>query len=307
MNTPQLFTLQQDELRIVISDYGARLLSVQLGGEELLYGPKDCDAMLADRCYCGAICGRVANRIEGGRATLSNGVELELPLNNGGNHLHGGLRSFSDQLWRVESHSESHLELSLCSPDGDEGYPGEVQLRACYSLVGNSLSLDLKAHSDALTLLNLTHHAYWNLSQQREVLQHELRVSAQQYTPMVENIPTGEIAPVADTLFDLREPVLLATRMGEGTSLPLGYDDNYCLTASDTEPQVELRAGARRLRLWTDALGLQVYTGYYLPDPFGGVALEPQSYPDAPHHAHFPSIELAAGEPYHRRMIWEFA
>ncbi len=307
MTPPQLLTLQHDQLRVIISDYGARLLSVQLHGEELLYGPKDSKAMLADSCYCGAICGRVANRIAHGCVTLSDGRHLQLAINNGSNHLHGGSRGFSDQLWCVKSHSESSLVLSLVSPDGDEGYPGELRLLATYSLVDNSLCLDLEAQSDQLTLLNLTHHAYWNLSQQNDMLQHELRVAAQQYTPMMENIPTGEIAPVAGTPYDLSEPVLLASRVGERKSLPLGYDDNYCLTPSDCEPQVELRAGARRLRLWTDAAGLQVYTGYYLPDPFGGVALEPQSYPDAPHHAHFPSIELPAGVTYRRRVRWEFA
>ncbi len=280
------------------------MLSVQYRGEELLYGPKDVEAMLADGCYCGAICGRVANRIARGQVTLSDGSTMQLPINNGANHLHGGMRGYSDQLWSVESQSDTQLVLSLVSPDGEQGYPGALQVRATYRLSGASIELDLEAVCDQLTLVNLTHHAYWNLSQQASVLDHTLQVQAERYTPMVENIPTGEIAEVAATPFDLREATLLGARLGG--ELELGYDDNYCLPCTE-EAQVTLRAGARCLRLWTDAPGVQVYTGYYLPDCFGGVALEPQCYPDAPHHAGFPSIELRAGERYSRKMIWSIS
>ncbi len=259
MNTPKLFSLSNEHLHVQISNYGARMLSVQYEGEELLYGPKDIEAMLSDGCYCGAICGRVANRIARGQVTLSDGSTMQLPINNGANHLHGGMRGFSDQLWSVDSRSDTELVLSLISPDGEEGYPGALQVRASYRLRGSSIELELEAVSDQLTVVNLTHHAYWNLSQQASVCDHSLQVQAELYTPMVENIPTGEIAEVVGTPFDLREATLLGTRLGG--SLELGYDDNYCLPCTE-EAQVTLCAGTRCLRLWTDAPGAQVYTGY---------------------------------------------
>ncbi len=308
MTQPTLISLRNDALHVIVSDYGARLLSVKLHDHELLYGPKSIDTMLDDTCYCGAICGRVANRIAAGRAALSNGRVLQLPINNGANHLHGGVRSFADQLWSISSQSESELTLSLLSPDGDEGYTGNLRVQARYKLEGTSLSLQLEAVSDELTLVNLTHHAYWNLSASPDILAtHQLRVSAEKYTPMVENIPTGEISKVENTPFDLRAGRALSANIGEGKTLPLGYDDNFCLQNSDV-PQVSLSSGERRLELWTDAPAIQVYTGYYLPHPFGGVALEPQSYPDAPNKQQegFPSIELQAGEVYRRQLRWSF-
>ncbi len=303
MKTPKFFTLHTQECTVLISDYGARLLSFFHEGVELLYGPKSVADLLRDDCYCGAICGRVANRIAGGEAQLSDGRKLELPVNNGANHLHGGLQGFSDKYWLLESHDAQRIVFSYTSLEGEEGYTGTLHIRASYSLEGSSLSLDLEAQCDDLTLINLTHHAYWNLDGEGDVLQHRLQVKAEKFTPIVENIPTGEIAEVEGSVFDLRQPALLGERIGEGCPLPLGYDDNYCIQG-DSESPVVLENGVRRLTVWSDAPGLQVYTGYYLPDRFGGVALEPQCYPDAPHHPHFPSIELTAGAHYSRHIIW---
>ncbi len=308
MTQPSIISLSNDSLQVLISDFGARLLSVQLHGEELLYGPKNVEDMLKDSCYCGAICGRVANRIAKGQAPMSNGETLSLPINNGENHLHGGIRSFADKLWMVEAQTETDLILSLISTDGDEGYPGTLETRAHYKLDDAGLTLRLEAISDKLTLINLTHHAYWNLGTEPTIIgNHSLKVEADSYTPMVENIPTGEIASVANTPFDLRESTTLSSKIADGSPLPLGYDDNFCLNA-ESGPQVTLQCGERRLDLWTDAPAVQVYTGYYLPQPFGGVALEPQSYPDAPNKQAqgFPSIELQAGIHYTRQIRWCF-
>ncbi len=308
MPQANIIPLSNDALHITISDYGARLLSVKFHGEELLYGPKSIEDMLDDSCYCGAICGRVANRIAKGHAPMSNGEILTLPINNGENHLHGGIRSFADKLWMVEAQTETDLILSLISTDRDEGYPGTLEVRAHYKLDDSGLTLRLEAISDKLTLVNLTHHAYWNLGSEPTITtNHSLQVAAEAYTPMVENIPTGEIVSVENTPFDLRASTALSDRIGEDSPLPLGYDDNYCLTP-DAGPQVVLSCGERSLSLWTDAPAVQVYTGYYLPEPFGGVALEPQSYPDAPNKKAqgFPSIELQPGVHYTRQMRWSF-
>lgn len=299
-----IYTLTTPELTVRISNYGARILSCVYQETECLYGPRTVEDMAADTCYCGSICGRVANRIAGGSFELG-GKTYELAVNNGPNHLHGGLKGFSDMPWTVEESSDTRLVLSLISPDGQENYPGTVTVRATYTVEGRRLSLQMEAGTDALTLLNLTNHAYWNLSGSGTVDTHCLQVNASAYTPMVVNIPTGSIAPVEGTLYDLRRPACLGERNAPD-AIAGGYDDNYVLA---TTPGVKLAAvltnGRRTLRVLTDAPGLQVYTGDYLPLPRGGVALEAQNFPDSPHHPHFPSIELRPGELYSRTIAWE--
>ncbi len=297
----EAFDLQSDSLSVRITNYGARLLSVVHGGVDCLYGPKTAEELLADTCYCGAICGRVANRIAGGSFELE-GREYPLATNNGSNCLHGGNIGYDSRLWTVETAESDLLVLSLTSPDGEEGFPGEVTIRAIYALEDNHLALTMEAESDAHTILNLTNHAYWNLCGEGTVDNHELCVKASAYTPMVANIPTGRIEPVAGTPWDLTSPASLGERH---TLIPAGYDDNYALpTAPVLEEVAVLTAGGRSLSLMTDAPGLQVYTGDYLPLPRGGVALEAQSFPDSPHHPHFPTIELYPGEAYSRSIVW---
>ena len=298
-----IYTLTTPELTVRISNYGARILSCVYQETECLYGPRTVEDIAADTCYCGSICGRVANRIAGGSFELG-GKTYELAVNNGPNHLHGGLKGFSDMPWTVEESSDTRLVLSLISPDGQENYPGTVTVRATYTVEGRRLSLQMEAGTDALTLLNLTNHAYWNLSGSGTVDTHCLQVNASAYTPMVANIPTGSIAPVEGSLYDLRRPACLGERNAPD-AIAGGYDDNYVLA---TTPGVKLAAvltnGRRTLRVLTDAPGLQVYTGDYLPLPRGGVALEAQNFPDSPHNPHFPSIELAPGEVYKRTIAW---
>ena len=287
-----------------ITNYGARLLRVVRDGVDLLYGPKSPEELLADDCYCGAVCGRVANRIAGGSFEL-DGRRYQLAVNNGPNHLHGGTIGFNARIWSVEQADESRLVLTLLSPDGEEGYPGTVRVRAVYSLGEQGLSLDLEADTDAPTLLNLTNHAYWNLAGQGTIDGHLLSVAADAYTPMVSNIPTGSIEPVEGTLYDLRRPAQLGERNAP-SAIAGGYDDNYVLNnGGELREAAVLTCGERRLLVSTNAPGLQVYTGDYLPLKRGGVALEAQNYPDSPHHANFPSIELRPGETYRRRICWQ--
>lgn len=296
--------LSNPELSVELTNFGARLVRFTYQGTDCLYGPKTAAELLADTCYCGSICGRVANRIAGGRFEL-DGVEYALAVNNGPNHLHGGLSGFSDKLWTVEEADEAHAVLSLLSPDGEENYPGNVLVRAVYTLEGRALTLALTATTDAPTLLNLTNHAYWNLSGQGTVDNHLLQVKANAYTPMVANIPTGSIVPVAGTLYDLTSPALLGQR-NAADAVAGGYDDNYVLPTEQGIKSVALLTNGRcTLRLSTDAPGLQVYTGDYLPLPRGGVALEAQNFPDSPHHPHFPSIVLRPGQTYARSIVWE--
>lgn len=297
------FVLKSEALSVRVTNIGARVLSFVYSGTELLYGPKTEDELLADTCYCGAICGRVANRIAGGRFEL-DGKVYELAVNNGPNHLHGGDIGFSDKAWSVEEVSDTHVALALTSPDGEEGYPGEVKVRVVYTLCGKELSLTMTAETQAPTLLNLTNHAYWNLNGCGTMDNHLLQVNASAYTPMVANIPTGSIVPVKGTLYDLQAPACLGERNAP-EAISGGYDDNYVLpTTPGVKEAAVLTNGKLTLRLATDAPGLQVYTGDYLPLKRGGVALEAQNYPDSPHNPHFPSIELRPGEVYARTIRW---
>ena len=299
-----IYKLTSPELTVQITNFGARVLSFEYQGTDCLYGPKTLEDLPTDTCYCGSICGRVANRIAGGSFEL-DGVRYELAVNNGPNHLHGGLKGFSDMPWTVEEATDTRLVLSLVSPDGQENYPGTVSVRATYSVEGRRLTLRMEATTDAPTLLNLTNHAYWNLTGSGTVDAHCLQVCASAYTPMVANIPTGNIVTVDGSLYDLRRPACLGER-NAGDAISGGYDDNYVLTSA---PGVKLAAvltnGIRTLRVLTDAPGLQVYTGDYLPLKRGGVALEAQNFPDSPHHSHFPSIVLRPGELYARTIAWE--
>ena len=298
-----IYTLSSETLKVRVCNVGARVLSFEYDGVDMLFGPKNAKELQADTCYCGAICGRVANRIANGSFVL-DGKEYSLAVNNGPNHLHGGLKGFSDLPWMVESESPSQLVLSLTSPDGDEGYPGAVKVQAIYTLEGNRLTLEMKAETDALTLLNLTNHAYWNLNGCGTMDDHLLTVYASAYTPMVANIPTGAILPVAGTLYDLRTPACLGERNAPD-AIAGGYDDNYVLpTAPGVKPAASLTNGKYTLHLSTDAPALQVYTGDYLPLKRGGVALEAQNFPDSPHNPHFPSIELRPGQIYARTIVW---
>lgn len=303
MNT-DIYTLKTPEITVKITNFGARVLSFEYQGTDCLYGPETLEDLPEDTCYCGSICGRVANRIAGGSFVL-DGQEYKLAVNNGPNHLHGGTKGFSDMPWTVEEVSDTRLVLSLVSPDGQENYPGEVTVRAIYTVEGRRLTLEMQGSTNAPTLLNLTNHAYWNLNGSGTIDTHYLQVNASAYTPMVANIPTGYIVPVEGTLYDLRRPAALGERNAPD-AIAGGYDDNYVLP---TTPGVKLAAvltnGRRTLRVLTDAPGLQVYTGDYLPLKRGGVALEAQNYPDSPHHPHFPTIELRPGEAYARTIVWE--
>lgn len=300
------FSLVSSELSVTLTNYGARLLSVVKDGVDCVHGPKTGEELKADTCYCGAVCGRVANRIAGGRFAL-NGKEYALAVNNGPNHLHGGNVGYSDVLWEVIEETDTRLVLALISPDGDEGYPGEVRVQATYTLEGNTLRLAMQASTTAPTLLNLTNHAYWNLNGCGTMDDHMLQVNASAYTPMIANIPTGIIAPVADTLYDLNSPAQLGARNAPG-AIAGGYDDNYVLPAyPGVKCAAVLTNGIRTLRVYTDAPGLQVYTGDYLPLKRGGVALEAQNYPDSPHNPHFPSIVLQPRDTYCRTICWEIS
>ena len=242
--------------------------------------------------YLGAIVGRCANRITNARFTL-DGKTYQLAANIGPNHLHGGRKGFDQRVWRA-THGAATLELRYTSPDGEEGYPGNLDVRVTYTLTDeNELIVDYFATTDKATPINLTQHSYFNLAGAGDILGHVLQIDADAITPVDQSrIPTGEIMPVAGSDFDFRSPTPIgARRAGQ-------YDHNFVLRggARVIEP-----ASGRTLAIQTTEPGVQLYTGYRR-----GLCLETQHFPDAPNRPNFPSTILRPGAGYHSRTVFRF-
>ena len=244
--------------------------------------------------YLGAIVGRCANRIAGAQFIL-DGTTYRLAANVGANHLHGGVTGFDQRVWRAACDA-SALELRYTSPDGEEGYPGTLDVRVTYTLTNrNELIVDYFATTDKPTPINLTQHSYFNLAGEGDVSGHVLQIDADAITPVDENlIPTGEIMPVAGTDFDFRSPTVIGARRG-GL-----YDHNYVLRAGGRAHVVDPESG-RTLTVQTTEPGVQLYTGYRR-----GLCLETQHFPDAPNRPAFPATILRPTAAYHSRTVCEF-
>ena len=275
-----------------------------------------------------AVIGRFANRIGQAQFTL-DGVTYRLPRNNGNNCLHGGLQGFHQKTWTVAERDEHHIVLTYHSPDGEEGFPGNMDVQVIYRLDGAALRIEYRATTDQPTVINLTNHAYFNLEGESSpsVLDHVLQIHADAYTPQDENgCPTGEIAPVEGTPLDFRTP----TRIGDRILHPFfaherGINNNFILnlkqpqtTSNDLKlsPAAVLSAAGRTMAVYTDQPGLQVYTGNYIEPnkgksgavyrPLCAVCLETQNFPDAPNQPSFPSAVLRPGETYTTYTVYQF-
>ncbi len=280
--------------------------------------------------YFGAITGRYANRIGGGKFEL-DGSEYRLFRNDGGNSLHGGGIGFDKRVWAATA-TGGALELSYRSPDGEEGYPGNLDARVRYSLdASNGLRIEYAATTDAPTVLNLTNHSYFNLMGEGEgaIYDHILTLNADAFTPTdAEQIPTGEIASVAGTPFDFRAAKTIGS--GQRSAHPQilaakGYDHNFVLNraglAAD-EPGLAARVyepvSGRVMEVWTTEPGIQFYAGNFLDATLvgasgrlyrqsDGFALETQHFPDSPNKPHFPSTVLRPGERFESTTIYRFS
>ena len=267
--------------------------------------------------YFGALIGRHANRIAGGQFSL-NGVEYQLPKNNGANHLHGGFKGFDKRVWTPKE-GDGVLHLSYFSKDGEEGYPGNVEAFVDYRLSGNELSIEYRASTDRETIVNLTNHSYFNLKGQGTILRHELTLNADSFTPVSkELIPTGEIKSVAGTPMDFRDGKAIGSDLGLTES---GYDHNFVLNDWDGSLKSAVNlyepTSGRVLQILTNQPGMQFYSGNFLDgsfigkngDPYvkyAGLCLEPQHFPDAPNHPNFPSTVLRPGEDYRQGTVLSF-
>ena len=317
--------------------YGAIITSIRTRGRngemaDIVLGFDSLSGYLGDSPYFGAVVGRYANRIAGGRFTLDR-VEYHLAQNNGPNSLHGGERGFDKVVWKAEPiENDSAVGVSLWyeSPDGEEGYPGRVAVRVTYTLNPyDELVVDYDATTTKATPLNLSQHTYWNLhgAAQGDITDHVLTLNASAFTPVDSTlIPTGQIAPVAGTPFDFRSPTIIGARIGdrnEQLRFGRGYDHNWVI---DQARPGELTHAARlyddisgrRIDISTTEPGIQFYSGNFLNGAIKGkggqvygyrtgLCLETQHFPDSPNHSNFPSTILRPGGRFQSRTIFKFS
>lgn len=335
-----LYTLQNaDGMTVQLTNYGARVVALWVPAadgrfRDVVWGYDSIDAYLrtADK-YCGPVVGRFGNRIGKGRFTL-DGKEYQLTINNGENHLHGGPGGFECRVWdaRETTTPEGNpaVAMSYRSADGEEGYPGNLDIRVTYSLTpDNGLVIDYEATTDAPTIVNPTSHVYYNLhgTTEHSTDSHLLTIHASGFTPTDAGlIPTGEILPVEGTPLDFRTPHAIGERIGQTDYEPLafgnGYDHNWALdkpeagTVSLAAEAYEPATGIR-MKIYTDQPGLQFYAGQGMDGKEvgkrgdrhnfrSGIALETQNFPDAPNHDNFPSSVLRPGETYTQHTVYAF-
>lgn len=280
---------------------GATVHRLLVDGRNVVLAHDDVAGRLASTDYVGGTIGRYANRIAGGRFPLG-GSMVQVLTNDRGNSLHGGPEGFDKRLWDVISHTADSVELALVSPDGDQGFPGTVTAGVRYAVVGNAVTIEMSATTEAPTVVGMTNHAYWDLGGGGTIDDHVLVVDADLYTPVDEtSIPLGEHRSVAGTPFDLRRPELL-----DGA-----FDHNFVVRGSGLRRHATLSSGDMVLEVWSDQPGLQVYTGDMFDGTVhgrrAGVALEPQVFPDSPNHPEWPSPTLRPGETYRSTIEWRFS
>ena len=280
--------------------------------------------LASDNTYFGGLIGRFANRLAGGRFSLDD-KSYTVDVNAAGNCLHGGRSGFDKRLWHAEPLSDNELRLSLTSPDGDQGFPGRLNVEVTYSLLDSGVRIDYRATTDAPTVVNLTNHSYFNLAGEGSgsVEAHTLVIDADEFTPVNPVlIPTGEVAAVAGTPLDLRRETTIGARLRDPHPQLLaakGYDHNYVLRGTGLRRAARLAdpATGRVLEVLTDQPGLQLYSGNFLDGSHvgtgrrayrqgDGLALETQHFPDSPNHPAFPSTVLRPGQLFATSTTWQF-
>jgi aldose 1-epimerase len=277
----------------------------------VVLGKKDLESYLKGYRSAAALIGRVGNRIARGKFTL-DGKAYTLATNNGRNHLHGGERGFDKVVWHGKAlpagDHESAVQLHYLSKDGEEGYPGNLNVTVTYTLTDNNeFRIDYEATTDKATPINLTNHAYFNLDGSGDILNHELWLNASQYTPTDEElIPVGQIASVKGTPLDFRTPTKLGTRFGELPPKLNGYDHNFVIDGQGMKTAGRLTAAksGRVMEVRTTEPGVQLYTGNHVKHE--GVCLETQHYPDSINHPKFPSTVLRPGENFKSTTVFAF-
>jgi aldose 1-epimerase len=320
-------------IKVYITNYGARVVSLLTPDKEgecadIVLGFDNIDSYLKDNMYLGCIVGRYANRIKDGKFTI-DGQQYNLFLNDGPNTLHGGKKGFDKRVWDAKQEGNT-LILSYLSPDGEEGYPGNLSVKKIYTLTDeNELKMEYEAETDKATIVNLSHHSYFNLKGEGDttILDHYFMADADFFTPVDRTlIPTGEIRPVANTPFDFKEGKQIGQDIGlenEQLKFGLGYDHNWILNKDSANAltfAVKLweETTGRVMEIYTTEPAFQFYSGNFMDGSVTGksgkpykyraaLAIEPQHFPDSPNNPEFPSTVLRPGEKYRQLSILKFS
>jgi aldose 1-epimerase len=320
-------------LKLAMTDFGATVVSVETPDRNgkmanITLGFSTLEGYLQRHPYFGSTVGRYGNRIAGGKFSLDD-KQFTLATNNGPNHLHGGKKGFDALMWKAEpaqSEDGVGVKFTLRSPDGDEGYPGNLDVVVTYMLTNkDELKIDYEAKTDAPTVVNLTNHCYWNLggAGAGKILDHELTLAADKYLPIdATSIPTGELAPVADTPLDFTKPTKIGARIESLKQAPhetKGYDHCYSLRGQEGKLEMAARvkdpASGRVMEIYTTEPGIQLYTGNFLDGSEGGnkfqqhdaFCLETQHYPDSPNRPAFPTTRLNPGQTLRSTTVHRFS
>lgn len=328
------FTLKNaNGVEVQAITYGGIITSIKTpdrhgAAGDIVLGFDTIEGYLQDHPFFGAIIGRYGNRIAKGRFTL-NGTTYKLAANNGANHLHGGVKGFDKVVWKGEPLAgKNGVAFTRTSPDGEEGYPGNLNVRVSYELTDkNQLIVEYHATTDKATPVNLTQHTYFNLAGDGsgDILGQSLMLNADRFTPVDGTlIPTGEIANVEGTPFDFRQPALIGARIAQAhpqLKFGEGYDHNWVLNRSGNGLQMAAvasdPASGRTLEITTTEPGIQFYAGNFLDGKLTGkgghvykhrtgFCLETQHYPDSPNHPDFPSTVLQPGQEYTTSTVFTF-
>jgi aldose 1-epimerase len=336
-NTPDgkpvdAYTLKDKALTVKIITFGAHIIQIDAPDRT----GKDADVVLGytsmdgansgyiadNKTYMGSVVGRYGNRIAKGQFTI-DGKQFQVDTNEKGNTLHGGKDGFDRRNWTAKQ-IPGGVELTLVSPDGDQGFPGTLTAHVRYTLTGDKLKIAYSATTDKPTVLNLTNHSYFNLAGSGTVLNEVMKIDADRYTPIdSQSIPTGDLPSVAGTPFDFRTPTPIGARIhADNPQLKLakGYDHNFVLNPPHTltHPAVVVTdpGSGRTLTVYTTEPGVQFYTGNFLDGTFtgqtgkeeqyDGFCLETQHFPDSPNHPAFPTTVLRPGQTYNTTTIFQF-
>jgi aldose 1-epimerase len=334
----ELYVLtNKNGVEATITNFGAALVSMKVPDREgkladVVLGYDTLEGYVNDEPYFGATIGRYGNRIAKGKFTL-DGKTYTLATNNGENHLHGGIKGFNKVLWEakeVAGKDGQAVQFAYLSKDGEEGYPGNLNVQVVYTLTdANELRIDYTAMTDKDTVVNLTNHSYFNLAGQGmgDILGHELMIDADRFTPVDAGlIPTGELRPVQGTPFDFRKPTAIGARINqpdEQLKIGRGYDHNWVLSSGGKgAPALAARAyepkSGRVLEVWTTEPGVQFYSGNFLDgsvkgkggQPYQhryGFCLETQHFPDSPNQPKFPSTVLKPGATLRSTTLFKFS
>lgn len=329
----QFVLTNQKGMEMRVMDYGCTITSLNVPDragqfDDVVLGFETLDEYLHSPHYVGCIIGRCAGRIANGSLNI-NDKTYHLSINQPPHHLHGGVHGFHTKIWNATPYANAEgtgITFSYVSPEGEEGYPGNVIVDVRYFLShDNAVLFQYSAHTDMSSVINLTQHTYFNLNGGRDtILKHGLAINSDEVLPVNDTkTPTGEIQPVEDTVFDFRQPTLLGhvlLQHSEVLRSTKGLD--HCFVIRKGEKALSHAAilmdvtSARRMDVFTTEPGLQVYTGNDLEGrgkrgleygPYSGIALETQHFPDAPHHAGFPSILLHPGERYESATLLKFS